>query len=136
MALCQTVCIPRNAQTSDSFGNYAWERADAGLTIQKTGLSGQWKIGAEDAALTHPIVFSVFPWKTKMIERKLKELGYDVRRHKLLSRNCLRRLSYKVGMDLYFKNLRGRMAVSRRRSALRGSRLPQSILARAEEVIE
>jgi hypothetical protein len=65
------------------FGNYAWERADAGLIIQKTGLSGQWKIGAEDAALTHPIVFSVFPWKTKMIERKLKELGYEVRLHTL-----------------------------------------------------
>jgi hypothetical protein len=40
-------------------------------------------------------------------------------------------------MDLYFKNLPRRMAVSRRRSALRGgSRLPQSILARADEVIE
>ena len=26
------------------FGDYAWERADAGLIIQKTGLSGQWKI--------------------------------------------------------------------------------------------
>jgi len=65
------------------FGNYAWERADAGLIIQKTGRSGQWKIGAEDAAPTHPIVFSVFPWKTKMIERKLKELGYEVRRHTL-----------------------------------------------------
>jgi hypothetical protein len=65
------------------FGNYAWERADAGLIIQKAGLSGQWKIGAEEAALTHPIVFSVFPWKTKMIERKPRELGYEVRRHTL-----------------------------------------------------
>jgi hypothetical protein len=61
------------------FGNYTRERADPRLIIQKTGLSGQWKIGAEDAALTRSIVFSTFPWKTKMIERKLKELGYEVR---------------------------------------------------------
>jgi hypothetical protein len=59
------------------FGNYAWERADPRLIIQRTGLSGRWKIGAEDAALTRPIVFSTFPWKTKMIEQKLKELGYE-----------------------------------------------------------
>jgi hypothetical protein len=62
------------------FGNYAWERADPRLMIQKTGVStGQWQIGAEDAATTRPIVFSTFPWKTKIIERKLKELGYEVR---------------------------------------------------------
>ena len=61
------------------FGNYAWERADPRLIIDKTGLStGQWKIGAEDAAMTRPIVFSTFPWKTKIIERKLQELGYEV----------------------------------------------------------
>ena len=63
------------------FGNYAWERADPRLMIQKTGLSGQWKIGTEDAALTRPIVFSTLPWKTKMIEQKLGELGYEVRPH-------------------------------------------------------
>ena len=61
------------------FGNYAWERADPRLIIQKTGLSGQWKIGAEDAAMTRPIVFSAFPWQIKLIEQKLKELGYEVR---------------------------------------------------------
>ena len=62
------------------FGNYAWERADQRLIIQKTGLcTGLWKIGAEDAAMTRPIVFSTFPWKTKIIERKLQELGYEVR---------------------------------------------------------
>jgi hypothetical protein len=66
------------------FGNYAWERADPRLIIEKTGPStGQWKIGAEDAAMTRPIVFSAFPWKTKIIERKLKELGYEVRPHTL-----------------------------------------------------
>jgi hypothetical protein len=63
------------------FGNYTRERADPRLIIQKTGLSGQWKIGAEDAALTRPIVFSTLFWKTKLIERKLKELGYEVRPH-------------------------------------------------------
>ena len=47
------------------FGNYGWERADAGLIIQKTGQSGQWKIGGEDAALTHPIVFILFLGKQK-----------------------------------------------------------------------
>jgi len=62
------------------FGNYAWERADPRLIIQRTGLStGHWKIGTEDAAMTRPIVFSTFPWNTKMIERKLQELGYEVR---------------------------------------------------------
>lgn len=62
------------------FGNYAWERTDPRLIIQRTGLfPGQWKIGAEDAARTRPIVFSTFPWKIKLIERKLKDLGYEVR---------------------------------------------------------
>jgi hypothetical protein len=62
------------------FGNYAWERADPRLIIQKTGRStGQWKIGAEDAAMTRAIVFSTFPWKTRIMERKLRELGYEVR---------------------------------------------------------
>jgi hypothetical protein len=62
------------------FGNYAWERADPRLIIEKTGLSsGQWKIGAEDVAMTRPTVFSTLPWNTGMIERKLKELGYEVR---------------------------------------------------------
>jgi hypothetical protein len=62
------------------FGNYAWERADPRLIIQKTGLcTGLWKISAEDAAMTRPIVFSTFPWKTKIIERKLEELGYEMR---------------------------------------------------------
>jgi hypothetical protein len=57
------------------FGNYAWER----LIIQKTGLfPGQWKIGAGGAARKRPIVFSTHPWKTKMVERKLKELGYEM----------------------------------------------------------
>ncbi|MGA2894501.1 MAG: hypothetical protein ABSE22_16680 [Xanthobacteraceae bacterium] len=67
------------------FGNYAWGRADPRPIIQKTGRSGQWKIGAEDTALTRPIarpiVFSVFPRRTKTIERKLKALGYEVRPH-------------------------------------------------------
>lgn len=62
------------------FGNYAWERANPRLIIEKTGLSTvQWKIGAEDVAMTRPIVFRTFPWKTGTIERKLKELGYEVR---------------------------------------------------------
>ena len=62
------------------FGNYTWERADPRLIIQKMGLyTGQWKIGAEGAATTRPIVFTTSPWKTKIIERKLKELGYEVR---------------------------------------------------------
>ena len=62
------------------FGNYAWERDAPRLIIQKTGLcTGQWKIGAEDAAMARPIVFSTFPWKTKIIERKLQELGYETR---------------------------------------------------------
>jgi hypothetical protein len=61
------------------FGNYDWEKADPRLIIQKTGLSGQWKIGAENAAMTRSIVFSTFPWKIKTVERKLKELGYEVR---------------------------------------------------------
>jgi hypothetical protein len=61
------------------FGNYAWKRADPRLIIEKMGLStGRWKIGAEDVAMTRPIVFSTFPWKTGIIERKLKELGYEV----------------------------------------------------------
>jgi len=62
------------------FGNYAWERAAPRLIIQKTGLcAGLWKIDAEDAPMTHPIIFSTFPWKAKIIERKLEELGYEVR---------------------------------------------------------
>lgn len=62
------------------FGNYAWERADPRLIIEKTGLStGRWKIGAEGVATTRAIVFSTFPWKTGIIERRLKELGYEVR---------------------------------------------------------
>lgn len=74
------------------FGNPAWERADPRLIIQKTGLfPGQWKIGAEDVATTHPIVFSTPPWKTKMFERKLKELGYEVRpRTRALTAQLLR----------------------------------------------
>jgi hypothetical protein len=61
------------------FGNYAWERADPRLIIQKTGLfPGQWKIGAGGAARKRPIVFSTHPWKAKMVERKLKELGYEM----------------------------------------------------------
>jgi hypothetical protein len=62
------------------FGNYTWEKADPWLIIQRTGLlPGRWKIGAGDAARKRPIVFSTLPWKIKMIERKLKELGYRVR---------------------------------------------------------
>jgi hypothetical protein len=62
------------------FGNYAWERADPRLVIQKARLfPGQWKIGTEDATMTRSIIFGTQPWKAKMVERKLKELGYEVR---------------------------------------------------------
>ena len=62
------------------FGNYAWERPDPRLIIQKTRpFPGQWKIGTEDATTTRSIIFGTQPWKAKMVERKLKELGYEVR---------------------------------------------------------
>lgn len=62
------------------FGNYAWERTDPRLRIQKTGLlPGQWKIGAEDAASSNSIIFSTWPWSAKALEGELKTLGYDLR---------------------------------------------------------